>query len=96
MTQNDYGLRLYNGDTGVIVAHEGGRKSAVFSVPGAARGHSALFLQLADHPLGVGHPLPSASIPAGVFQRAHAANARRCACVVAAGRLRAASSAAVG
>ena len=30
MTENDYGLRLYNGDTGVIVARDDGRKSAVF------------------------------------------------------------------
>jgi exodeoxyribonuclease V alpha subunit len=30
VTQNDYGLRLFNGDTGVIVARDDGRKSAVF------------------------------------------------------------------
>src|SRR5205823_13056440 len=30
VTQNDYSLRLFNGDTGVIVAREDGRKSAVF------------------------------------------------------------------
>jgi exodeoxyribonuclease V alpha subunit len=34
VTQNDYGLRLFNGDTGVIVAREGGRKSAVFERQG--------------------------------------------------------------
>lgn len=30
VTENDYGLRLYNGDTGVVVAAEGGRTSAAF------------------------------------------------------------------
>jgi len=30
MTENDYGLRLYNGDTGVVVAHADGRVSAAF------------------------------------------------------------------
>ncbi|MGH9150728.1 MAG: ATP-binding domain-containing protein, partial [Acidimicrobiales bacterium] len=30
ITQNDYGLRLYNGDTGVVVATAGGRARAVF------------------------------------------------------------------
>jgi exodeoxyribonuclease V alpha subunit len=30
VTQNDYALRLYNGDTGVVVAREDGRKVAVF------------------------------------------------------------------
>ena len=34
MTQNDYSLRLFNGDTGVIVARDGGRKSAVFERQG--------------------------------------------------------------
>jgi exodeoxyribonuclease V alpha subunit len=34
VTQNDYALRLFNGDTGVIVAREGGRKSAVFAREG--------------------------------------------------------------
>jgi exodeoxyribonuclease V alpha subunit len=34
VTENDYGLRLFNGDTGVIVAREGGRKSAVFERQG--------------------------------------------------------------
>ena len=34
VTQNDYGLRLFNGDTGVIVAREDGRKSAVFERQG--------------------------------------------------------------
>jgi len=34
MTQNDYSLRLYNGDMGVIVARDGGRKSAVFERQG--------------------------------------------------------------
>ena len=34
VTQNDYGLRLYNGDTGVIVAREAGRKTAVFERQG--------------------------------------------------------------
>jgi exodeoxyribonuclease V alpha subunit len=33
VTQNDYGLRLFNGDTGVIVAH-GDRKRAVFERQG--------------------------------------------------------------
>jgi len=35
VTQNDYGLRLFNGDTGVVVAREDGRKSAVFDRQGA-------------------------------------------------------------
>ena len=30
VTENDYGLRLYNGDTGVVVATEQGRVSAAF------------------------------------------------------------------
>jgi exodeoxyribonuclease V alpha subunit len=30
VTENDYGLRLYNGDTGVVVAGEDGRVSAAF------------------------------------------------------------------
>jgi exodeoxyribonuclease V alpha subunit len=30
VTENDYGLRLYNGDTGVVVAREAGRASAAF------------------------------------------------------------------
>ena len=30
MTENDYGLRLYNGDTGVVIATEAGRVSAAF------------------------------------------------------------------
>ncbi|MBW3614510.1 MAG: exodeoxyribonuclease V subunit alpha [Actinobacteria bacterium] len=30
VTENDYGLRLYNGDTGVVVANGDGRLSAVF------------------------------------------------------------------
>ena len=30
MTENDYGLRLYNGDTGVVVATRHGRVSAAF------------------------------------------------------------------
>ena len=34
VTQNDYGLRLFNGDTGVIVAREDGRKTAVFERQG--------------------------------------------------------------
>ena len=34
VTQNDYGLRLFNGDTGVIVARDAGRKSAVFERQG--------------------------------------------------------------
>jgi exodeoxyribonuclease V alpha subunit len=34
VTRNDYGLRLYNGDTGVIVASEDGRKIAVFERQG--------------------------------------------------------------
>jgi exodeoxyribonuclease V alpha subunit len=34
VTQNDYGLRLFNGDTGVIVAGEAGRKTAVFERQG--------------------------------------------------------------
>jgi exodeoxyribonuclease V alpha subunit len=34
VTENDYSLRLYNGDTGVIVARDDGRKSAVFERQG--------------------------------------------------------------
>jgi exodeoxyribonuclease V alpha subunit len=34
VTHNDYGLQLYNGDTGVIVARDAGRKSAVFARQG--------------------------------------------------------------
>jgi exodeoxyribonuclease V alpha subunit len=34
VTQNDYGLRLFNGDSGVIVARAAGRKSAVFERQG--------------------------------------------------------------
>jgi exodeoxyribonuclease V alpha subunit len=34
VTQNDYGLRLFNGDTGVIVARDGDGKSAVFERQG--------------------------------------------------------------
>jgi exodeoxyribonuclease V alpha subunit len=34
VTQNDYSLRLFNGDTGVVVAREVGRKSAVFERQG--------------------------------------------------------------
>jgi exodeoxyribonuclease V alpha subunit len=34
VTRNDYGLRLYNGDTGVIVAGEDSRKVAVFERQG--------------------------------------------------------------
>jgi exodeoxyribonuclease V alpha subunit len=30
VTENDYGLRLYNGDTGVVVANPGGRLTAAF------------------------------------------------------------------
>ncbi len=30
VTENDYGLRLFNGDTGVVVAGDGGRPSAAF------------------------------------------------------------------
>src|SRR6202011_2909368 len=30
VTENDYGLRLYNGDTGVVVAGDAGRLTAVF------------------------------------------------------------------
>jgi exodeoxyribonuclease V alpha subunit len=30
VTENDYGLRLYNGDTGVVVATDDGRVTAVF------------------------------------------------------------------
>src|SRR5262249_9900670 len=30
VTENDYGLRLYNGDTGVVVATESGRVTAAF------------------------------------------------------------------
>ena len=30
MTENDYGLRLYNGDTGVVVATGPGRVTAAF------------------------------------------------------------------
>jgi exodeoxyribonuclease V alpha subunit len=35
VTENDYGLRLYNGDTGVVVAADGGRTSAAFERRGA-------------------------------------------------------------
>jgi exodeoxyribonuclease V alpha subunit len=35
VTENDYGLRLYNGDTGVVVAADGGRTSAAFERGGA-------------------------------------------------------------
>jgi exodeoxyribonuclease V alpha subunit len=35
VTENDYGLRLYNGDTGVVVATEPGRTSAAFERQGA-------------------------------------------------------------
>jgi exodeoxyribonuclease V alpha subunit len=35
VTENDYGLRLYNGDTGVVVAGDGGRTSAAFERRGA-------------------------------------------------------------
>jgi exodeoxyribonuclease V alpha subunit len=34
VTENDYSLRLYNGDTGVIVARDHGRKTAVFERQG--------------------------------------------------------------
>ena len=34
VTRNDYGPRLYNGDTGVIVARDGGRRTAVFERQG--------------------------------------------------------------
>ena len=34
VTENDYGLRLYNGDTGVIVATADGRPSAAFERQG--------------------------------------------------------------
>jgi exodeoxyribonuclease V alpha subunit len=34
VTENDYSLRLFNGDTGVIVARDGGRKTAVFERQG--------------------------------------------------------------
>lgn len=35
VTENDYGLRLFNGDTGVVVAGAGGKLSAVFERRGA-------------------------------------------------------------
>ncbi len=35
VTENDYGLRLYNGDTGVVIATEAGRVSAAFERRGA-------------------------------------------------------------
>jgi exodeoxyribonuclease V alpha subunit len=35
VTENDYGLRLYNGDTGVVVTTEDGRTSAAFERQGA-------------------------------------------------------------
>ncbi|HEY6886857.1 MAG TPA: exodeoxyribonuclease V subunit alpha [Solirubrobacter sp.] len=35
VTENDYGLRLYNGDTGVVVAGEHGRTTAAFERQGA-------------------------------------------------------------
>jgi len=34
VTENDYGLRLYNGDTGVVIATESGRVSAAFEQRG--------------------------------------------------------------
>ena len=34
MTQNDYGLRLYNGDSGVVVARDDGSVAAVFERDG--------------------------------------------------------------
>ena len=34
VTENDYGLRLYNGDTGVVVATEHGRTTAAFERQG--------------------------------------------------------------
>ena len=37
VTENDYGLRLYNGDTGVVVAAEDGRTSAAFERRGERR-----------------------------------------------------------
>ena len=37
VTQNDYGLRLFNGDTGVIVAHEDGRKTRRLRASGRTR-----------------------------------------------------------
>jgi exodeoxyribonuclease V alpha subunit len=36
VTENDYGLQLYNGDTGVVVARADGRLSAVFERKGEA------------------------------------------------------------
>jgi exodeoxyribonuclease V alpha subunit len=34
VTANDYGLRIYNGDTGVVVAHQGGLRAVLFGAGG--------------------------------------------------------------
>jgi len=48
VTENDYGLGLYNGDTGVVVAGEDGRLSAVFDRPGGPAGYSPARLGAVD------------------------------------------------
>jgi exodeoxyribonuclease V alpha subunit len=48
VTRNDYGLRLYNGDTGVIVAGEDGRKVAVFERQGRLVEVSPMRLEAVD------------------------------------------------
>ncbi|MEN3284718.1 MAG: exodeoxyribonuclease alpha subunit [Solirubrobacteraceae bacterium] len=48
VTENDYGLRLYNGDTGVVVATEAGRASAAFERSGEIVGFSPSRLSAVD------------------------------------------------
>ena len=48
VTENDYGLRLYNGDTGVVVAAEGGRLSAAFERSGGVVRFSSTRLAAVD------------------------------------------------
>ena len=50
VTENDYGLRLYNGDTGVVVATGEGRTSAAFERQGEV---------VSSHPRGSGRSTPS-------------------------------------
>jgi exodeoxyribonuclease V alpha subunit len=48
VTENDYGLRLYNGDTGVVIATEAGRVSAAFERSGEVVGFSPSRLAAVD------------------------------------------------
>ena len=48
VTENDYGLRLYNGDTGVVVATDTGRVSAAFERRGELIGFSPTRLAAVD------------------------------------------------